>query len=91
MPCEPVELIDHVCKVCSGRIARQGQTYVCSNCGATATGTPAKLCGCGITMGGVRTKLAGFRCGPNPAQGPTSPSLFTILLNGEPVPPALVR
>lgn len=76
-------LEDHVCRHCFGRLvssADAGGTrrYLCSNCGASATGPgPDVLCACGVRLKssalGGRPVLA---CMPNPAPTAEFPSLF---------------
>ncbi len=83
----PVELEPHVCRHCMGRIVSRGDTFLCSGCGQSCTGRPAGICGCGLTINGVRKRTAPYRCGPNPAPGPTSPTAYVVLFDGAPAAP----
>jgi hypothetical protein len=54
-----MELVDHVCATCLGRIARQldnASVFVCTSCGATSNGSPAAICGCGIKLAGLHER-----------------------------------
>jgi hypothetical protein len=57
------DITDHACRRCLGRILSRhtdgGETVVeCANCGLTAVGDPATICGCGMKRG----KYAQLRC-----------------------------
>lgn len=71
----------HVCRHCFGRLLSttegDARRYVCSNCGACASGTsPAVLCACGMTLKGKGPAGPLLACAPNPSPTPEFPSLF---------------
>jgi hypothetical protein len=97
-----VTLEPHICRVCFGRIAKEplvtaggsGQfnLYVCTNCGAKATGRDASvLCCCGITVrktgdSGKPTSDymdAGIRCHENENQSPEFPAQIVASYRGQ--------
>lgn len=76
-------LTQHACRACFGRVLkRYGEdggpgTYLCSNCGAVATGrSEAALCACGTRL--RNGKDAGLRCVSNPDPRPEFPGLVVV-------------
>ena len=71
-------LIDHLCRVCWGRVLTRtddnGQRwYKCSNCEETIAGAAPKcLCACGMTIG-RKARDMGIRCVRNPRVSPEVP------------------
>ncbi len=80
----------HACRACFGRILRRGAVVRCADCGAMATGEPAALCGCGLSLAAepLRTRRL-FRCAANPAPTPACRAEIVIAFGDEPatVPP----
>jgi hypothetical protein len=76
----PVEVINHCCRVCFGRLVRGNAVdghwvYACTNCGATAIGRePASLCACGMKT--RQGKDMGIRCVVNPDPTPEVPNII---------------
>lgn len=82
----------HVCKVCFGRIAREGDVYTCTSCGHSAKGDDSSVvCACGITMRDRRARSksggamvnAGIRCHENRSISAEFPSLFVASYQGK--------
>ncbi len=80
-------IIDHACRHCGGRVLRavqDGDQYRCASCKAVTMGGPAGICGCGL-LPGNRAGMRRFHCGPNPDEGPKSPSEIALLFGDLPV------
>jgi hypothetical protein len=80
-------LVQHCCRFCLGRIASDGETYHCTNCGVEAAGVrdgkPVAICGCGMRPSPKsKGHLKSFACGPNPDRTPQNPAEIVILFAG---------
>lgn len=71
------ELCDHACRNCGSRILHSGGRYRCACCGATSTGGPESICGCGITEQISATAV--YRCTANPSQTQDNPAEIVII------------
>ncbi|CAB4137788.1 hypothetical protein UFOVP326_83 [uncultured Caudovirales phage] len=85
-------LVDHACRHCLGRMARNADEpaeFRCTTCEATSVGGPQGVCACGIRVQWAPrgeaarsvTKRARFHCGPNPDRGFRSPAVVVVLFN----------
>lgn len=71
------EPVDHACRFCGGRVARQGRVFRCFHCDAlTERGVVADICGCGLKGANGRYP---FVCAPNPSRGPQNPAMIVIV------------
>jgi hypothetical protein len=70
---------EHACRACMGTIMQAGASFCCAICRATSEGSPAAICGCGVTvLGPTGERSAGFRCVANPKPTPANPSHVLI-------------
>jgi hypothetical protein len=79
-------IVNHVCRVCSGRILQRidanGQKYVrCSECGTNAIGDHRVICCCGAKLKDGRN--AGLRCVENNNKTPEIPVDMVVEFVGE--------
>jgi hypothetical protein len=86
VPVEQWEILDHICRVCFGRLLRRrasdNKTIVrCADCDAEAIGHVEALCVCGAKL--VRGRLSGLRCRINPQPTPEQPSRVVAGYVGE--------
>ncbi len=81
-------LTDHACRFCGSRIVADGVVYRCSSCGATTTGGPEGICGCGLNVvtGHRKDTPNLFRCAPNPHRSANSPAEIVIVCGDAPPP-----
>jgi len=75
------EIVDHVCRVCLGRVLRRvddegGIHVVCSNCGLEGTGSHRAICACGID--GRASKEGKLQCAANPNPNPVFPAQIIV-------------
>lgn len=65
------ELVDHVCRICFGRLLERDGVVKCSNCGAELRGHVRDLCCCGLKL--KTGKNAGIKCVRNKNISPEFP------------------
>lgn len=73
--------LDHVCRICFGRLLsfkdENGDEQVeCADCGVVKKGGHKSLCVCGSKLNSG--KVAGFRCIPNPDIRPEVPAQIVV-------------
>lgn len=76
-------LLDHVCRLCYGRLLVrhdvQGQQVIrCAECETEVIGQMEDLCACGARTPNGRY-LLGLRCTVNPAQSASSPMRVVVM------------
>jgi len=79
------EVLDHVCRVCYGRLLRtkadDGTVLVrCAECETEVTGRVENLCACGAKL--RNGKLAGLQCRVNAAPTTEQPARVVVVYVG---------
>lgn len=84
-PVEQWEVLDHVCRLCFGRLLRRidtdGKPIIrCADCGTRVSGRVENLCMCGAKLSNGR--LAGLSCQRNSKPSIEQPAEIVVVYTG---------
>jgi hypothetical protein len=75
------KVLDHVCRLCYGRLLERDGVIRCAECDFEVTGPVQALCTCGAKLKNGRN--AGLRCQVNPTPTLEQPARVVVVFVGE--------